>query len=144
MRAGLERAFNIVNKAAQGGDYAIATFNGKSSNIVEADIEATGSGLQYVALILGYRDLNNNYFIKAQDNNGGTPEFNRLYCYYGNNLGYHNWANDPISLNPSFELYEYLTPLPPFPTLPIIKASYPDILSNEIASPDRLLDTTIT
>ena len=94
--------FNIINNAVQGGDYAIATFNGMSSNILEADIEATGSGVQYVALVLGYHDLNNNYFMKAQDDDGGTPEFNRLYCYYGNNIPLPNWANDPISLSPSF------------------------------------------
>jgi hypothetical protein len=94
--------FNIVNNAVQGGDYALATFNGKSSNILEADVEATGSGIQYVALVLGYRDLNNNYFIKAQDDDGGTPDFNRLYCYYGNNHQLPHWANDPISLSPSF------------------------------------------
>jgi hypothetical protein len=94
--------FNIVNNAVQGGDFALATFNGKSSNILEADVEATGSGVQYVALVLGYRDLNNNYFIKAQDDDGGTPEFNRLYCYYGNNHPLSNWINDPISLSPSF------------------------------------------
>ena len=94
--------FNIINNAVQGGDYAIATFNGMSSNILEADIEATGSGVQYVALVLGYHDLNNNYFMKAQDDDGGTPEFNRLYCYYGNNIPLSNWTNDPISLSPSF------------------------------------------
>jgi hypothetical protein len=94
--------FNIINNAVQGGDYAIATFNGKSSTILEADVEATGSGVQYVALVLGYRDLNNNYFIKAQDDDGGTPDFNRLYCYYGNNHPLPIWFNDPISLSPSF------------------------------------------
>jgi hypothetical protein len=94
--------FNIVNNAVQGGDFALATFNGKSSNILEADVEATDSGVQYVALVLGYRDLNNNYFIKAQDDDGDTPEFNRLYCYYGNNIPHPNWTNDPISLSPSF------------------------------------------
>jgi hypothetical protein len=94
--------FNIINNAAQGGDYAFAIFNGMSSNIIEADIEATGSGLQYVALVLGYRDINTNYFIKAQDSDGGTPDFNELYCYYGNNRPLPSWTTDSIALSPSF------------------------------------------
>ena len=97
-----EGSFNIVNNAAQGGDYAIATFNGIASNILEADIEATGSGVQYVALVLGYHDVNTNYFIKAQDDDGGTPDFNSLYCYYGNNRHLPIWSDDSFSLSPSF------------------------------------------
>jgi len=97
-----EGSFTIVNNAAQGGDYAIATMNGISSNIVEADIEATGSGVQYVALVLGYHDVNTNYFIKTQDDDGGTPDFNRLYCYYGNNRHLPIWSDDIFSLSPSF------------------------------------------
>jgi len=97
-----EGSFNIVNNATQGGDYAIATMNGISSNIAEADIEATGSGIQYVALVLGYHDVNTNYFIKAQDDDGGTPDFNKLYCYYGNNRHLPIWSDDSFSLSPSF------------------------------------------
>lgn len=94
--------FNVINNAVQGGEYAIATFNGMSSNILEADIEATGSGVQYVALVLGYRDLDTNYFIKAQDDDGGTPDFTGLYCYYGNNRHLPSWPNDSFPLSPSF------------------------------------------
>jgi hypothetical protein len=73
-----------------------------SSNILEADIETTGIGLQYVALVLGYRDMDTNYFIKAQDSDGGSPDFNERYCYYGNNRSLPRWIPDSIALSPSF------------------------------------------
>lgn len=77
-------SFVIVNNAAQGGQWALATYNGASSNIVEADVVATGIDVQYVGLVLGYADINNNIFVKVQQQNfQGT--FDHAACYIGNN-----------------------------------------------------------
>jgi hypothetical protein len=76
--------FSIVSQAAQGGLLALATYNGATSNTLEADVEATGTALQYVGLVLGYADITNNYFLKVQQQDGlGT--FDHAACYYGNN-----------------------------------------------------------
>jgi hypothetical protein len=77
-------AFNIVNNGVQGGGTALATYNGITSNILEADVQATNANLQYVALVLGYAGLNNNLFIKVQSQNG-APAFDHGACYSGNN-----------------------------------------------------------
>ena len=78
--------FNIVNNAVQGGFNALATYNGITSNVVEIDVEATSTGGQYEALVIGYAALDNNLFIKVQNNGGsGTAVFDRGACYIGNN-----------------------------------------------------------
>jgi hypothetical protein len=94
-------SFNVVSNAAQGGPTALATFNGVTSKVVEADIRATGSAVSYVGLVLGYADPSNNYFVKAQNSGGGNAIFDTLFCYYGNNGS--AWGSPySFGLSPSF------------------------------------------
>ncbi len=76
--------FNVVSNAAQGGSSALATYGGVASDTLEADVEAVSTNLQYTGMVLGYADIDNNYFIKVQ-NNGGVVQFTHAAFYYGNN-----------------------------------------------------------
>ena len=76
--------FNVVSYAAQGGATALATYNGVASTILEADVQVNGTQLQYTGLVLAYADIDNNYFIKVQQQSGGG-EFSHYALYYGNN-----------------------------------------------------------
>jgi|WetSurMetagenome_2_1015567.scaffolds.fasta_scaffold00104_14 hypothetical protein len=80
-------SFNIVSNAAQvgaNGISALATYNGVTSSIVEGDIQVNGTATQYVGLVLNYANINNNIFLKVQQqNNSGT--FHMAGCYVGNN-----------------------------------------------------------
>jgi hypothetical protein len=77
---------SIVNNEAVGSDFALATYNGVTSNALEADVRANGTNLQYVGLVLGYADLNNNLFMKVQEQNA-SGKFEFAAFYYGNNGG---------------------------------------------------------
>lgn len=77
--------FVVSNNVAMGaGSTNLATYNGVYSNVAEADIQSVGTGLEYVGLVLGYRDINNNLFVKFQ-NSDGAPGFDQGACYVGNN-----------------------------------------------------------
>ncbi len=78
--------FQVVNNAAQGGEWAIATYNGVTSDAIEADVEyGTTTAVQFTGLVLAYADTSNNYLIKVQDNTyPGSGAFNRVFFYYGN------------------------------------------------------------
>ena len=76
--------FHVVNNAAQGGPMALATYDGIASGSVEADVAVTGTALQYVALVLGYADINNTLFLKVQQQESGGM-FDHAACYTGNN-----------------------------------------------------------
>lgn len=63
--------------------FGLATFNGISGDAACADVSINGAATQYVAIVLDYADVNNNLFIKVQDNlSNGT--FNRAFFYHGN------------------------------------------------------------
>jgi hypothetical protein len=53
---------------------------------VYADVYNVGTGLQYAAIVLGYSSESSNYFIKVQNQSGGT-QFGNYAFYYGNNGG---------------------------------------------------------
>lgn len=74
--------FYIQSNRATGSNLALMTFVGATSNSVSVDAFPTG-GLSYVAIVLGYADLNNNLFLKVQ--NQGDTNFNNLGMYFGNN-----------------------------------------------------------
>jgi hypothetical protein len=95
--------FAVSEKKATGGAYAVAILKGRKSSVIEADVEAAGDGIQYVALLLGYRDINNNYFIKLQDNDGTDRNFDSLYCYYGGNSASFWGSNTMIPLEAPFQ-----------------------------------------
>lgn len=76
--------FNVVNNAAQGGEWALATYNGVTSNTLEGDVEVNGSSVQYTALVLAYADINNNLFLKVQQQGVGGY-FDSAACRAGNN-----------------------------------------------------------
>jgi hypothetical protein len=78
-------SFVIKNKVAMGGAIALATYNGAASDVLEADIQATGTALQYVGLVLGYADVDNNYLLKVQQQ-AASGKFDHAGCYYGNNI----------------------------------------------------------
>jgi hypothetical protein len=83
--------FSVVNNAAQGGASALATFNGQTSNILEADVAVGAASVEYVGLVLGYAALNNNLFIKVQHQEA-SPGFDHFACYVGNNGGQGSWT----------------------------------------------------
>jgi hypothetical protein len=63
---------------------ALATYNGVESPSACVNVYANGATVQYVAIVLGYRNLKNNIFIKVQDN-FASGKFTRAYAYRGNN-----------------------------------------------------------
>jgi hypothetical protein len=69
----------------------LATYNGGSGSEVSADVFSSGTLADYVALVLGYADLNNNLFIKLQ-NQDGVAGFDSIGFYFGNNgFGNPSW-----------------------------------------------------
>ncbi len=92
-------SFNIVNNAARGGPRARATYNGASSNIVEADVTANGSKVQYTGLLLSYGAGVNNLLIKVQEQNG-SGQFTHVGCQIGN--GDSSFGRGFFSLNAAF------------------------------------------
>ena len=63
---------------------SLATFNGGVGPSASADVTAVGDGTQYIALVLGYTNIDENFFVKVQDNGGGSG-FDSYGFYYGNN-----------------------------------------------------------
>jgi hypothetical protein len=85
--------FQVSNMAAVGdGSLALATYNGATSDELECDVRHTGeTALQYVGLVLAYADIDNNLFIKVQDNSS-AGDFTHYAFYYGNNGGAGPWT----------------------------------------------------
>jgi hypothetical protein len=77
--------FNVVSNAAKGGTLALATYDGVTSNAIEADVEVIGTSLQYTGLVLAYADISTNYFIKVQQASPYAGQFTHAAFYYGNN-----------------------------------------------------------
>lgn len=89
----------IVGNRAYGlSDLSLVVYNGASASSAFVDVYNTGTGLQYAALVLGYSGVNSNYFIKVQNQSGGT-QFGNYAFYYGNNGGGGTFAalNTPFS-----------------------------------------------
>jgi len=74
------------NRAYGLSDLSLVVYNGVSASSAFVDVYNTGTGLQYAALVLGYSGVNSNYFIKVQNQDGGT-QFGNYAFYYGNNGG---------------------------------------------------------
>lgn len=75
--------FRVYNNAAQGGGmHAKAIYNGETGNILQADVQAVGSSLQYTGLILAYEDTDNCLFVKVQQQDGGG-QFEHAAFYLG-------------------------------------------------------------
>ena len=62
---------------------ALATFKGAKSHSACVDVYANADATQYVAIVLGYKNLKNNIFIKVQDNSMGGS-FDTAFAYRGN------------------------------------------------------------
>ncbi len=76
---------NQATETGASGSESLATFNVGIGPSASADVSAVlGSGTQYIALVLGYTNLDDNFFIKVQDNGAGTG-FDSYAFYYGNN-----------------------------------------------------------
>lgn len=71
------RAYGLAN-------LSLVTYNGVSSSNAYADVYNVGTGLQYAAIVLGYSSESSNYFIKVQNQSGGT-QFGNYAFYYGYN-----------------------------------------------------------
>jgi len=76
----------VINQRAKGldGGQALLTYAGYSSTSISTDLFVGTGDLEYVALVLGYKDLDNNYFIKIQDQDS-SGLFGYYAFYYGNN-----------------------------------------------------------
>lgn len=74
------------NRAYGLSDGSLVVYNSVSAPGAFVDVYNTGTGLQYAALVLGYSGVNSNYFIKVQNQSGGT-QFGNYAFYYGNNGG---------------------------------------------------------
>ena len=90
----IERAGNTAlqyNLATATANASLMTFeDGTPGNHICADVYASGSGLQYAALVTGYANVNRNVFVKLQ----GTGQFSTLYFYFGNNGSGSGWDNE--------------------------------------------------
>jgi len=75
---------NMARSLGGAQNPSLATYNGVTANDAFVDVQDGGS-VSYIAIVLGYFDLNNNYFIKVQDQGGSG--FNYAAFYYGNNGG---------------------------------------------------------
>jgi len=90
--------FQIVSGRASGSAFALMTFVGATSNRVSVDAFPSGT-LSYVAIVLGYADLDNSLFIKVQ--NQGDTRFNYAGFYHGNNVS--SGLGSFFSLSSSFD-----------------------------------------
>ena len=83
---GRSGTFLVSDMSATGNSEALTTYKGVNSNIVEADVRsnAANTGLEYVGIVLGYKDIDNNLFIKVQNQDSDT-QFEKGACYIGNN-----------------------------------------------------------
>ena len=72
-----------VAGASAPGDFSLATYNGAGGNSISFDIFNNGSGVQYVAGVLGFGN-GDNYFVKVQ-NNGRGSAFDTFGFANGNN-----------------------------------------------------------
>lgn len=81
-------SWEIISGRARGTDSSLMTFIGGSFNEpllrVDAFSAQQAEGPSYVAMVSLFGDLNNNIFIKIQDNDQDGL-FDRVYFYYGNN-----------------------------------------------------------
>jgi hypothetical protein len=63
---------------------ALATYNGVHANQACADVFDNGVNVEYVAIVLGYKNLQNSIFVKVQ-NNADLNAFSHVFFYRGNN-----------------------------------------------------------
>lgn len=82
---GAEIYNNTARALGSSQAYNLVTYNGISANNAFVDVYSTDASLAYIALDLAYLDVNNNYFIKVQNQGGGLSGFNYVAFYYGNN-----------------------------------------------------------
>lgn len=76
-------SFTETGGVLGGTPVSLATLDGASATTLGVDVESNG-GVSYVALILNYSDLNDNLFVKLQDNTSDGL-FDRVFMYRGNN-----------------------------------------------------------
>ena len=90
--------FSIVSNMATSTNQSLMTYvgSGLGSHFCIDAIENGTGGLQYVALVLGYADLNNCVFIKLQASGG---QFTNYAFYFGNNAS-NNGAWDGTGFYP--------------------------------------------
>lgn len=62
---------------------SLTTLDGQSSSSIAVDA-ISNPGVDYIALVLNYTSLNDNLFVKIQDNNRNGL-FDRVFFYHGNN-----------------------------------------------------------
>lgn len=102
----------IVGARAAGlANLSLVVYNGLSASGAYMDVYNTGPGLQYAALVLGYSSINDNYFIKVQNQSGGDS-FGNYAFYYGNNrCGGGSFAslNTPFSSGRIWATYSGMT-----------------------------------
>jgi hypothetical protein len=80
---------------------SLATFNGQTSNAVQIDV-FSGNVLGYAAAVLGFRDLNDNLYIKVQhEPTFQGAGFNAIGFYFGlngsNNAAWNNSIFEPLT-----------------------------------------------
>ena len=76
--------FQIVSETARGSYVGLATYHiDFFMDYAQIDVAATGSALQYAAVVLNYGGGTSNLFIKVQVNSGAGFDYGG--CYVGNN-----------------------------------------------------------
>ena len=93
--------FSITSQVATSTNTSLMTYNKSIGEHLCVDVIHNGiSSVQYVALVSGYADLNNNVFVKIQ-NNVATGTYDRVYFYFGNNgsnnIAWNNTGSETIS-----------------------------------------------
>lgn len=80
----------------------LATYNSLGANQIEADVSIRpGGGAQYSGLVLNYHRVEQNLFLKVQDNDG-DGSFDSGACYIGNNNAGAGFGLGFFSLSYSF------------------------------------------
>lgn len=76
------KATNTPNSRSR---YNLTVYNATNATSAQVDIfKAATNTLDYAGVVLGYKDLDNNIFIKVQNNNLGL-NFDSIIGYFGNN-----------------------------------------------------------
>ncbi|MCC7174525.1 MAG: hypothetical protein IT159_04950 [Bryobacterales bacterium] len=91
--------FWITSGRASGTDFAVMTYVGATSNSVTVDVYP-GGDLSYVAILLGWADLDNALFLKVQ--NQDSTAFTHAAFYTGNNNTSGMWGLGFLQLNTPF------------------------------------------
>ena len=94
--------FQIVSQTARGSNVGLATYYMDfGMEYAQIDVAATGTALQYAAVVLNYGGGTTNLFVKVQVNSGAGFDYGG--CYIGNNNGSGSFGLGFFALDEAFD-----------------------------------------